>query len=157
MGFLFLSELFLCSGSRQGRADLCSNQEGHGQDRRLFQITSLSAGAGGVQSRELSSPMNPSPLPCTLCHQYCCCYCLFSFVLADSSNLSQPVIFTFCASNSPPHPTQGKERRGFNGSTTPGKIIAKPQQAGIDQSLRTQLPTAALAATLQKYIIPCLY
>lgn len=118
-------------------------------------------------SQVLLFPVKPSPLPCTLCHSFYCCYCLFSYVLADSSNeqipdknsklfLPQPMILTFCASSSL-HPTQASERCGFRESTTGRSITPKPQQAGIAQSLRTQFQTAASVVTLKKYFGPYLY
>lgn len=56
----------------------------------------------------------PIPLPCILHYLYCCCYCSFSWFIAVSSILflSQPTIFSFCASSSPLKPTREGKGKG---------------------------------------------
>lgn len=125
-----------CLGSSQDRINFCSSQEGpwpgHGSysipphviaggARRLFQGEVVP-----FQSRKLGNRSHPllsiirvgffhvsNFFPCTLCHQYCC-YCSFSHLIAVSSklSLSQPVIFAFCASNSPLQSTIAGRGRG---------------------------------------------
>lgn len=68
----------------------------------LVQLSKCGGGSCLVLCIVLGFPCE-SVLSCSLCHYYCCCYCVFSFFIAvpKTLSLSQLVIFTLWTSKSP--------------------------------------------------------